>query len=142
MKKTRLLFISILSAATLCIVAGCVTANPEHATNPAAPAYVADQATISNAVVAAQGIVSSTAPFNPYAAPTNSLIAAVGGLAVGLSSLIATIKSKRKEATTDKVLTAVIAGVEAANDKATKEKIQAVATASGVETVLYNKVNS
>lgn len=139
----------IILVISLCAFAGCVTRNPDYPAVPDAPAYLADRASVSNSVAAIQGLIAATPGVNAYAVPASGLVAAGGGLLVAVSSLVAAIRSNRKASQSeqkasqsDKILTAVITGVDVVGDKTVKQTIQKVATSSGVETDLYNKINS
>lgn len=82
--------------------------------------------------------IGSIAPILPP--PANGI---VGGLLVlGMAAVGAFAKMKTNKVNTlDKVLTAVVAGVEAAGDATTKKQISSAAIAGGVSAELEKKVN-
>jgi hypothetical protein len=94
-KSNPILSLLIVPAALIILAAGCVTSNPTHATDPTAPAYVADTATISNTTATVQGVIGATSPVNPFALPLSGAAEAAGALITALSVLIASIKSKQ-----------------------------------------------
>lgn len=92
------------------VMVGCVTRNPEHTTNPQAPVYIADNASISNAAFLAHTINNATAPLNLFAVPVNTVIDGSALIAAAVDGVFAKIKSTmaNNEQAAAKVLAAVV----------------------------------
>lgn len=134
-KKVQNLFLTFC----VCSVAlvGCVTANPEHETNPQAPAFVPDTGSISNAAFVAKN-VNAVIP-HPWQMPVNVGIDTAAALALGISTLVAMFKNRSK----GKIIDAVTTVVEGASNAAElKAKVKELTTIAGVEGELNKRLNS
>lgn len=79
------------------VIVGCVTKNPNHATDPTQPAYVVSPS-LTNALVSAGGVAAATAPVNPYAPLTNPLVEIIGSALLVTSAWLAKKKSDHAKA--------------------------------------------
>lgn len=93
MKKIILLIVSLPIWWAL---AGCISQAPRPvgASTNSPPVYVASPA-IASAVESVQGVLASTAPVNPYAAPLGALAGIVGAGITLVSTLIARRKTEQ-----------------------------------------------
>ena len=92
-------------------LAGCITRNPnagkvDPATGKPFPEYVADTASISNALESARSVIRVSSPINPYASIMELAASAVAGLVLGGSALYARLKKAR--AVTDDLAAATV----------------------------------
>lgn len=104
----------ILIAAAICaLIVGCVMKNPAYQPLPADqnpvsnPQYIAQQDTISNTAAIAHQVNATTAPLNPFSAPTGWAIDGVAALVAAASLLVAKLKSN--QAAKSKALVTTIA---------------------------------
>lgn len=123
-------------------ITGCVTANPEHETNPTAPAFIPDAASISNAAYVAK-TVSGAVPGNVYKVPIDLGIDTAAALALGISTLVAWLRSRKQNSSLDKQLAATTQVIENASNAADlKTAVKQLTSVAGVEADLNKRLNS
>ena len=87
--------ISILFIISLLALVGCTIPNPLHHPGDNNPPFLADTASISNAVTKLQEANQALGPLNPYSSLSGIGISVAGGIATGLSLLVAGIKNSK-----------------------------------------------
>ena len=127
-------------------ITGCVTANPAHETDPAAPAYVPDTAAISNMVWQAKATTGAAATIFPpaaaYKVPVDLGIDTAAAGLTAISLLVAWFKSRKQNKRLGTQLDAVTTVLEKATDAAAlKARVQEIATVAGVEEDLNKRVS-
>ena len=87
------------------VLVGCITKNPDAGkvdpgTGKPFSDYIADTASISNALESARSAIRASAPINPYASIMELAASAVAGLVLGGSALYAKLKKAKAVTTT------------------------------------------
>lgn len=154
-KMCRQLFVIFLVVTVLQLATGCLTQRPYVSpvtgqvvigTNgQPVMESVADTNKIAQIIGVVKGVNDATAALNPYSVPLSWLLTLAGGVATGISGLVASRKNKQLGQTTD-ILSSVIQGVESITSPDVSQQVKAAiqlrATSAGVQPQLDKIVQS